>query len=147
MTNNKRKRSPWRLFFQVLRPYWGYLVLAALFVLLAAICVYLAPFVTSFTLDYVIRGVDPHIPEPIFNLVQGLGGREFFAEHLILCGAAYLFFTVLNGLFTYLRRRSTAYASEGMAKSLRDALYEHINAVPYDYHKHVSTGDLVQRCT
>ena len=147
MTNNKRKRSPWRLFFQVLRPYWGYLVLAALFVLLAAICVYLAPFVTSFTLDYVIRGVDPHIPEPIFNIVQGLGGREFFAEHLILCGAAYLFFTVLNGLFTYLRRRSTAYASEGMAKSLRDALYEHINAVPYDYHKHVSTGDLVQRCT
>ena len=74
-------------------------------------------------------------------------GREYFAEHLVLCGAVYLGFTVLNGLFTYLRRRATAYAAEGMAKTLRDALYEHINAVPYDYHKHVSTGDLVQRCT
>ena len=63
MTNNKRKRSPWRLFFRVVKPYWGHLILAAVFVLLAAICVYLAPFVTSFTLDYVIRGVDPHIPE------------------------------------------------------------------------------------
>ena len=143
----KPKRSPWRLFFRVLRPYWGYVILSALFVLLAAICVYLAPFVTSFTLDYVIRDVDPHIPEVIFNFVKGLGGREYFMEHLILCGAVYLAFTVLNGLFTYLRRRSTAYAAEGMAKSLRDSLYEHINAVPYDYHKHVSTGDLVQRCT
>ena len=142
-----KKRSPWRLFFRVLRPYWGYVILSALFVLLAAICVYLAPFVTSFTLDYVIRDVDPHIPEVIFNFVKGLGGREYFMEHLILCGAVYLGFTVLNGLFTYLRRRSTAYAAEGMAKTLRDGLYEHINAVPYDYHKHVSTGDLVQRCT
>ena len=147
MKDKKRKRSPWRLFFRVLKPYWGHLILAALFVLLAAICVYLAPFVTSFTLDYVIRGVDPHIPAPIFRLVQQLGGREYFMEHLVLCGAAYLLFTVLNGIFTYLRRRSTAFAAEGMAKTLRDALYGHINAVPYDYHKHVSTGDLVQRCT
>ena len=147
MTQKQRKRSPWRLFFHALKPYWGHLIISALFVLLAAVCVYLAPFVTSFTLDYVIRGVDPHIPEPIFRLVERLGGREYFAEHLILCGAAYLLFTVLNGLFTYLRRRSTAYASEGMAKNLRDELYAHINAVPYDYHKHVSTGDLVQRCT
>ena len=34
-----------------------------------------------------------------------------------------------------------------MAKKMRDTLYRHLNAVPYDYHKHVSTGDLVQRCT
>ena len=146
-TQNNSKGSPWRLFFRVLRPYWGHLTLSAVYVILAAVFVYLAPFVTSFTLDYVIRGVDPHIPDSIFNLVKSLGGREFFAEHLILCGAVYLCFTVLNGLFTYLRRRSTAYAAEGMAKDLRDSLYEHINAVPYDYHKHVSTGDLVQRCT
>ena len=58
----KRKRIHWHLFFRMLRPYWGYMMSSALYVLLAAICVYLAPFVTSFTLDYVIRGVDPHIP-------------------------------------------------------------------------------------
>ena len=87
MTEKKQQRSPWRLFFRVVRPYWGHLIVAALFVLLAAICVYLAPFVTSFTLDYVIRDVDPHIPEPIFNWIKGLGGREYFVEHLILCGA------------------------------------------------------------
>lgn len=34
-----------------------------------------------------------------------------------------------------------------MAKTLRDDLYWHLQAVPYDYHKHVSTGDLIQRCT
>ena len=58
----KPKQSPWRLFFWALRPFWPELILAAVFVLLAAICVYLAPFVTSFTLDYVILGTDPHLP-------------------------------------------------------------------------------------
>lgn len=143
----KPKQSPWRLFFWALRPFWPELILAAVFVLLAAICVYLAPFVTSFTLDYVILDTDPHLPPFLMALVEKLGGRSYFAGHLVLCGSAYLLFTVLNGIFTYLRRRYIAYASEGMAKRLRDALYEHINAVPYDYHKHVSTGDLVQRCT
>ena len=51
MTQKQRKRSPWRLFFHALKPYWGHLIISALFVLLAAVCVYLAPFVTSFTLD------------------------------------------------------------------------------------------------
>ena len=36
MTNKKQKSSPWRLFFRVLKPYWGHLIIAALFVLLAA---------------------------------------------------------------------------------------------------------------
>ena len=30
---------------------------------------------------------------------------------------------------------------------MRDRLYRHLEDVPYDYHKHAATGDLVQRCT
>ena len=68
-------------------------------------------------------------------------------SHLYICAWALIFFTILNGVATYVRRSCIANASETVAMTTRNALYEHLQAVPYDYHKHVSTGDLVQRCT
>jgi ATP-binding cassette subfamily B protein len=66
---------------------------------------------------------------------------------LFVCGLALFVFTALNCIFTFTRRQNIAYASEGMAMKLRNRLYRHLEDVPYDYHKHASTGDLVQRCT
>lgn len=143
----EKKRSCWKLFFISLRGYKYHLILSGLFVLLGTICVYLAPFVTSFTLDYVIQGSNEGVPAFLLPILDSLGGRSYMASHLYLCGIAYFVLTVGNACFTFLRRRETALASEGMAKALRDGLYRHLNEVPYDYHKHVSTGDLVQRCT
>lgn len=48
--------------FISLRGYKYHLILSGLFVLLGTICVYLAPFVTSFTLDYVIQGSNEDVP-------------------------------------------------------------------------------------
>lgn len=142
-----KKRSDWNLLFRSLNGYKRYLILAAVCVLLATACSYAAPFVTSFTLDYVIEGKQPSAPQFVLQLVEGIGGRSYLVQNLLVCALAYLLFTLFNGLFTYLRRRYVAVAAENMAKNMRDTLYRHINAVPYDYHKHVSTGDLVQRCT
>ena len=108
---------------------------------------YAVPYVTSFTLDYVIQGTDKSTPAFLLPLMESLGGRAFFARSLFLCGIALFVFTALNCLFTYTRRENIAVASEGSAKVLRDRLYRHLEDVPYDYHKHASTGDLVQRCT
>lgn len=144
---NKEKKSPWRLMIAALSGSKHFLVLAAVFVTFGTACSYVAPFVTSFTLDYVIQGETPTLPAFIMRGVEAIGGRSYFMQNLILCGAAFLLFTALSGVFTYLRRKYTAYAAENMAKSLRDSLYSHLNSVPYDYHKHVATGDLVQRCT
>ena len=68
-------------------------------------------------------------------------------SHFILCAVALVFVTFINAAATHFRGRFVAKSSEGMAKTLRDDLYWHLQAVPYDYHKHVSTGDLIQRCT
>ncbi|MDO4564644.1 MAG: ABC transporter ATP-binding protein [Clostridia bacterium] len=147
-TERKRKEhTAVSLFLKSLYGFKRYLVLAAVFVVLATCCTYAAPFVTSFTLDYVIQGMDAKVPAFMMRLIDAVGGRTFFLNNLFVCGAAYLLFTLMNGGFTYLRRRNVAFAAEGMAKQLRDSLYVHLNAVPYDYHKHVNTGDIVQRCT
>ena len=58
-----------------------------------------------------------------------------------------LFLTLLDGLCSHVRSRLVNFASEGSAMTLRNALYEHLQNVPYDYHKHTSVGDLVQRCS
>ena len=141
------KKTNWKLVGELTRGYGGHLAMAALSVVLAALFSYAAPFVTSFTLDYIIQGVPAKLPSFLLTWLEGLGGRDYLMHRLYLPALALVLCTSLNGFFNFWRRRSIAYAAEGMAKRLRDRLYRHLEDVPYDYHKHVSTGDLVQRCS
>lgn len=140
----RQNRLNLALFLRSLKGSKRHLLIAAVEVILAIIALYLSSFVTSYALDYVLLGEDPSLPASLFQWILGFGE---IAESFWFCGIAFLLFTVLNALFTFLRRRHVSIASESMAKRLRDLLYRHLNEVPYDYHKHVSTGDLVQRCT
>lgn len=132
------------IFLPSLKGSGGYFVLSSIEVILGIVALYCSSIVTSYTLDWVLLGQDPSLPAWLFDWLKSLGpiGRNYW-----LCGAFFLLFTVLNGLFTLVRRIHIAKGSERMAKNMRDMLYRKLNAVPYDYHKHVSTGDLVQRCT
>jgi ATP-binding cassette subfamily B protein len=140
----KKKNRYKLLFLPSMKGSGGYFLRSAIEVILGIVSLYCASIVTSYTLDYVLLGRDPSIPEPLFQWLKSLGplGRNYW-----LCGAFFFLFTVLEGLFIFLRRRNIAMGAEHMAKRMRDRLYRKLNAVPYDYHKHVSTGDLVQRCT
>ncbi|MBR3271213.1 MAG: ABC transporter ATP-binding protein, partial [Clostridia bacterium] len=141
------KKQPNRnraLVMDSLHGYKRYLLLAAVEVLIATLMLYLTSYVTSFALDYVLLGDDPSLPKWLFDF---LVAHSDVTKTYWFCGLLFFVFTVLNGLFTFLRRRNVSVASEQMAKKMRDTLYCHLNEVPYDYHKHVSTGDLVQRCT
>lgn len=132
------------LFIPALKGASGHFLIAAVEVIFGIVSLYCASIVTSYTLDWVLLGKDPSIPEPLFNWLKSLGP---IARNYWLCGAFFFLFTVLEGLFIFLRRKNIAKGAEHMAKTMRDKLYRKLNAVPYDYHKHVSTGDLVQRCT
>ncbi|MBR6039911.1 MAG: ABC transporter ATP-binding protein [Clostridia bacterium] len=139
---NKKRYKP--LFLPSMKGTGGYFFLGAIEVILGIVSLYCAAIVTSYTLDWVLLGKDPSIPDTLFQWLRSLDpiGRNYW-----LCGTFFFLFTVLEGLFIFLRRRNVAKGAEHMAKNMRDKLYRKLNAVPYDYHKHVSTGDLVQRCT
>ena len=143
----KRKKTNWKLVGELLQGHRRFVVFATVSVLLATAFSYAVPYVTSFTLDYVIQGITTSTPGFILPWVEALGGRSYFINSLALCGLALFFFTAMNCIFTFTRRQNIAYASEGMATKLRNRLYRHLEDVPFDYHKHASTGDLVQRCT
>ncbi len=140
----KKKNRYKSLFLPSMKGTGGYFILGAIEVILGIVSLYCASIVTSYTLDWVLLNKDPSIPDTLFQWLRSLGpiGRNYW-----LCGAFFFLFTVLEGLFIFLRRRNVAKGAEHMSKNMRDKLYRKLNAVPYDYHKHVSTGDLVQRCT
>ncbi len=140
----KKKERYKPLFIPSLKDSFGVFLLGAIEVVLGIAALYASSLVTSYALDYVLLGQTPSIPAFLFRWLQSLGplGKSYW-----LCGLAFFLFTALNGLFTFLRRRNVAKGAERMAKKMRDMLYRKLNRVPYDYHKHISTGDLVQRCT
>ena len=142
-----KKKTNWKLVRELMHGYNRYIVFATISVVLSTAFSYAAPYVTSFTLDYVIQGITTSTPAFLVRWAEALGGRSYFINSLYLCGIALVVFTGLNCLFTYTRREGIALASEGVAKTMRDRLYRHLEDVPYDYHKHAATGDLVQRCT
>ena len=140
----KKKNRYKSLFLPSMKGTGGYFILGAVEVILGIVSLYCASIVTSYTLDWVLLGKEPSIPDALFQWLRSLGP---ITRNYWLCGAFFFLFTVLEGLFIFLRRRNVAKGAEHMSKNMRDKLYRKLNAVPYDYHKHVSTGDLVQRCT
>ena len=125
---------------------WG-LVLSALFLSIGIAASYAGPMVIGFTVDYVIGSVESPLPAWVMEWIEGLGGRDFLRSNLYLCAVAIVVFTSITGLGAFLRRYLITISTEGTVKKLRDDLYWQLQNVPYDYYKHVSTGDLVQRCT
>lgn len=53
----------------------------------------------------------------------------------------------LEGVFTFLSGRSAAFTAEGVAKRLREYLFDHIQRLTFSYHAKTPTGELIQRST
>ena len=54
---------------------------------------------------------------------------------------------VISGVINYFKNKMIALCSEGMARTMKEDLYKHLQEVEYDYHVGAETGDLIQRCT
>lgn len=114
---------------------------AILSVALAALASISGPLVIRITIDSVIGDAPVAAPPLIRSFVEGIGQR-FWVPGIVL-----IVITTFRGLFMFLRGRLSAQASESIAKNIRDRIYDHIQRLPYKYHKEADTGDLMQRCT
>lgn len=131
-----------------LRVLWSYMANnrllylgAILSVALAALANISGPLVIRITIDSIIGDEPVAAPPLIRSFVENIGQR-FWVPGIVLIAI-----TVFRGLFMFLRGRLSAQASENIAKNLRDRIYDHIQRLPYKYHKEADTGDLMQRCT
>lgn len=114
--------------------------------LVIASCVlYLVPLVPQVVMDGIL--VEEPQSELARRALELFGGRDFLRQELWLAGVAVVFLTLIAGTFTYLRGRWSAMAAEGIARQVRDRLYDQLQRLPARFHDQSETGDLVQRCT
>lgn len=122
--------------------------LGAILALIAASCfLYLAPLIPQIVLDGVISDAPERASNFVHQLVNLLGGRTFLAANLWWPALLIVLITVIAGVFTYLRGRWSAYASEAIARRVRERVYDHLQRLPARYFDQAETGDVLQRAT
>ena len=107
---------------------------------------YMTPLIGGATIDYALEQTPG---ESVLTpwLVATLGGADFIREHLWWPALVMVGLTSLAGVFSYAKGRFAALASDGIARRLKDRLYDHLQKLPASYHDKAETGDLIQRCT
>lgn len=113
---------------------------------LASMFSLVTPLVIKFIVDIVISKQE--LESSYFTgVVEKVGGIDFIAQNLWICGLVIIFISIMEGIFSFLKGTLSQATSENLAKKLKDCLYDHLQKLPYDYHLKAQTGDLIQRCT
>ena len=86
-------------------------------------------------------------PRLIRWFVAALGGPAGLVAHLWIAPVVMVALSVIAGGFAYVKGWFTSLASDGIARELKNRLYDHLNHLPARYHDRADSGDLVQRCT
>lgn len=121
-----------------------------IFVFFCVILSSIVSLLTSLVLGYVIDNVINNVPTSntiLLFMENCLGGIDYIKDNLYLLAIVLIVIALLSALLMYLRYINQAIVAEGLTKNIRNHLYEHIEHLPYSYHKNAKTGDLVQRCT
>ena len=69
------------------------------------------------------------------------------SKTLILYGLSFIALAVVTGGFTFVSGSLAARTAEGLARRLRNNLFDHIQHLPFQYHDSTPTGELIERCT
>lgn len=118
---------------------------------IAAAFSYAVPLVVRFVIDYVIRGgqagAAAGAADGFLDPARLEAARSVLSADIWIVVPVILVLTALGGLFSFLAGRGSAVASEGTAERLRNAVYDHLQRLPFSYHVRAETGDLIQRST
>ncbi|GAH97340.1 unnamed protein product, partial [marine sediment metagenome] len=93
---------------------------------LSAAAMFAPPLIGRAAIDYVIDKKELQAPQFVKDFVEWVGGQSLLERNLWIAGAAIVGVTAFSGLFMYMRGRWASVASESIARSLRDRLYDHL---------------------
>ncbi len=115
----------------------------------AAITVFdsLIPQIVRMTVDSVIGDVEPDVPASIMYFVDLFGGIDGLRRNMIVLAVGIVLVSLASALMKYISRTAGARGSEIYTMELRNALFSHIQKLPYSWHIENQTGDIIQRCT
>ncbi len=135
----------WRLLRGQRLRYAG--ALGCLFV--AILLAYVVPLIGGVTLDHAVAGKPAaEAASPLLAAILALfGGADHLRAHLWLAPVAMVALSAVAGGFSYVKGWQVSLASDGIARRLKNDLYDHLNHLPSRHLDRADSGDLVQRCT
>lgn len=126
---------------------WTHFLWALIATIMMVIIGFLTPLLLSEIVDSILGSEPFTMPDFLMNPINALGGRDFLRHNLWIPALALILMNVVNGVFTFIKGRSSAIASENIARKLRNDLYRHLQHLPFAYHVKAQAGELIQRCT
>ena len=149
MQNEKRgqQKKEARLLWRFLRGSAALFVVSILCAGLMALADMITPQIIRVAVDNVIGG-NP-MTEGTFaaRLVARAGGAEYLHARLWALAAAVVAVALVKAASQYFFRVTNTTATETFVKTARDALFTHIEHLPFSWHMKNKTGDIIQRCT
>lgn len=126
---------------------WTHFLWAFIATIMMVIIGFLTPLLLSEIVDSILGSEPFTMPDFLMNPINALGGRDFLRQNLWIPALALILMNIVNGVFTFIKGRSFAIASENIARKLRNDLYCHLQHLPFAYHVKAQAGELIQRCT
>jgi ATP-binding cassette, subfamily B, bacterial len=83
----------------------------------------------------------------LLYLVDALLETGAPARTLLLVAVGFVCLAAFEGIFTFLSGRLAAQTAEGIARRLRNYMFDHIQRLSFSYHAETSTGELISRST
>ena len=133
--------------FSLIGQNWTHFLWALIATIMMVIIGFLTPLLLSEIVDSILGSEPFTMPDFLMNLINDLGGRDFLRQNLWIPALALILMNIVNGVFTFIKGRSSAIASENIARKLRNDLYRHLQHLPFAYHVKAQAGELIQRCT
>ena len=114
---------------------------------LAVVGLMIVPVIVMHALD-VIEHDDFGFAQPFLQTIaNNFGATTPFTSYLVVSAIVGVIVTVVASVMQFLRGRLSAVASEGIARRLREVLFDRTNRAQAKFFDHEEVGDLVQRCT
>ena len=126
---------------------WTHFLWALIATIMMVIIGFLTPLLLSEIVDSILGSEPFTMTDFLMNPINALGGRDFLRQNLWIPALALILMNIVNGVFTFIKGRSSAIASENIARKLRNDLYRHLQHLPFAYHVKAQAGELIQRCT
>lgn len=136
-----------KLLLRFLRGSKGLFGLSILCAALTTLCDMLNPQIIRVTIDNAIGSRPSELPAWANALVQRLGGFAYVGQHLWIPALAIAVVGLVRMAGQFGTTMLNTWGSEVLVKNMRDTLFAHIEHLPYAWHMHNSTGDIIQRCT
>lgn len=104
------------------------------------------PIIISYVVDNIIGGA-PFDNALVAQIADIFGGAAWLQEHLWVTSIMIIIVYLLTAFAIHKRSIHTGNVSETFARNVRDAMYDHLQKLPFSYHKMKDSGDLIQRST